>query len=165
MTEKKLSRRDAMKMLGVAVGAATLASLPSKWNTPELAAGVLPAHARQSAVACVPISRTVTVGALVAGANVFIPFAPPLTDADLNPCNFRYIDFAWTTGLLPGNVFIYLAQSLGLHAIEGRGIQPGDTSPIGFTIGLTATGNRPYNGIELLAFADVDLGDLTVTLS
>jgi hypothetical protein len=48
MTEKKLSRRDAMKMLGVAVGAAALAGLPSKWNTPELAAGVLPAHARQS---------------------------------------------------------------------------------------------------------------------
>jgi hypothetical protein len=48
MTEKKISRRDAMKMLGVAVGAAALSTLPSKWNTPELVAGVLPAHARQS---------------------------------------------------------------------------------------------------------------------
>ena len=48
MTEKKLSRRDAMKVLGAAVGAAALSTLPSKWNTPELAAGVLPAHAAQS---------------------------------------------------------------------------------------------------------------------
>ena len=48
MSEKKLSRRDAMKLLGAAVGAAALANLPSKWNTPELAAGVLPAHAQQS---------------------------------------------------------------------------------------------------------------------
>jgi hypothetical protein len=50
MTEKKISRRDAMKLLGAAVGAAALSTLPSKWNTPELAAGVLPAHARQSGV-------------------------------------------------------------------------------------------------------------------
>jgi hypothetical protein len=50
MTEKKISRRDAMKLLGAAIGAAALSTLPSKWSTPELAAGVLPAHARQSKV-------------------------------------------------------------------------------------------------------------------
>jgi hypothetical protein len=57
MTEKKLSRRDAIKMLGVAAGAAALAGLPSKWNTPEVVAGALPAHARQSVagiIACFP---------------------------------------------------------------------------------------------------------------
>ncbi len=48
MTVKKISRRDAMKLLGAAIGAAALSTLPSKWNTPELVAGVLPAHARQS---------------------------------------------------------------------------------------------------------------------
>jgi len=59
MTEKKISRRDAMKLLGAAIGGATLSTLPSKWNTPELAAGVLPAHAQQSTVlpAC-PLSLT-----------------------------------------------------------------------------------------------------------
>jgi hypothetical protein len=45
---KKISRRDAMKMLAAATGAAVLANLPSKWNTPELASGVLPAHAQTS---------------------------------------------------------------------------------------------------------------------
>jgi hypothetical protein len=45
---KKLSRRDAIKLLGAATGAAMLANLPSKWKTPELASGVLPAHAQTS---------------------------------------------------------------------------------------------------------------------
>jgi hypothetical protein len=48
MTQKKLSRRDAIKLLGATTGAAMLANLPSKWKTPELASGVLPAHAQTS---------------------------------------------------------------------------------------------------------------------
>jgi len=53
MTEKKISRRDAMKILGAAIGAAALANLPSKWDKPELAQGVLPAHAQQSVAVAV----------------------------------------------------------------------------------------------------------------
>jgi hypothetical protein len=49
-SSKKLSRRDAIKILGAAVGASVLANLPSKWSTPEIAKGVLPAHAQTSAV-------------------------------------------------------------------------------------------------------------------
>jgi hypothetical protein len=49
-TAKELSRRDALKLLGAAAGATVLANLPSKWSTPELTAGVLPAHAQTSAV-------------------------------------------------------------------------------------------------------------------
>ena len=48
MPPKKLSRRDAIKLLGAATGAAMLANLPSKWSKPELASGVLPAHAQTS---------------------------------------------------------------------------------------------------------------------
>lgn len=68
MTEKKISRRDAMKLLGAAVGAVALANLPSKWNTPELAAGVLPAHARQSGapilLSNVALNKTATASSL-----------------------------------------------------------------------------------------------------
>jgi hypothetical protein len=46
--KKSLSRRDALKVLGAATGAAALANLPEKWSTPELATGVLPAHAQTS---------------------------------------------------------------------------------------------------------------------
>lgn len=48
---KKISRRDAIKLLGAAAGATLLANLPSKWKTPELTSGVLPAHAQTSCVA------------------------------------------------------------------------------------------------------------------
>jgi hypothetical protein len=65
MTDKKISRRDAMKVLGAAIGAAALANLPSKWDTPELAQGVLPAHARQSNV----VVRTLVAGADVSNAD------------------------------------------------------------------------------------------------
>ena len=47
----KLTRRDAIKLLGVAVGASVLANLPSKWSKPTLTAGVLPSHARSSCTA------------------------------------------------------------------------------------------------------------------
>ena len=48
MTEKKLSRRDAIKLIGTAVSATALANLPSKWSKPKLSGGVLPAHAQIS---------------------------------------------------------------------------------------------------------------------
>jgi hypothetical protein len=59
MTEpkpKKLSRRDAIKILGAVAGATVLANLPSKWSKPQLTQGVLPAHAQTSS----PIFYSVT---------------------------------------------------------------------------------------------------------
>ena len=50
--KKNLSRRDALKVLGAAAGATVLANLPQKWSPPELASGVLPAHAQTSPAAC-----------------------------------------------------------------------------------------------------------------
>lgn len=49
-SQKKLSRREALKLLGAATGAVVLANLPIKWSTPELATGLLPAHAQTSNV-------------------------------------------------------------------------------------------------------------------
>lgn len=48
MTEKKLSRRDALKILGAAIGGVALSTIPPKWSKPALAASQLPGHARQS---------------------------------------------------------------------------------------------------------------------
>ena len=61
MTEvkhKRLSRRDAIKLLGAAAGAAALANLPSKWSKPELVSGVLPAHAQTSSLGLQILSCT-----------------------------------------------------------------------------------------------------------
>ena len=48
---KKISRRDAMKILAAAAGGAALANIPSKWTKPGLEIGVLPAHAATSMLA------------------------------------------------------------------------------------------------------------------
>jgi hypothetical protein len=43
-----LSRRDALKALAAVTGAAVLASVPVKWETPLVEIGALPAHAQGS---------------------------------------------------------------------------------------------------------------------
>ena len=62
---KKLSRRDAIKLIGAAAGASVLASLPTKWMKPEITTGVLPVHAQTSwpysFVACDPSSGEDTI--------------------------------------------------------------------------------------------------------
>ena len=60
-TNKQLSRRDALKLLGAAAGASVLANLPSKWSTPQSVAGVLPAHAQTSALGCPELGWSGTV--------------------------------------------------------------------------------------------------------
>ncbi|MCJ7433012.1 MAG: hypothetical protein MUO77_05945, partial [Anaerolineales bacterium] len=50
-TGKKISRRDAIKILGAVAGASVLVNLPNKWSKPFLSSGVLPAHAQTSAPA------------------------------------------------------------------------------------------------------------------
>jgi hypothetical protein len=49
-SHKKISRRDAMKILTAAAGATALANIPSKWSKPGLEVGVLPAHAQTSVI-------------------------------------------------------------------------------------------------------------------
>jgi len=44
----KISRRDALKILTAATGAAALANLPPSWSKPGVEVGVLPVHAQTS---------------------------------------------------------------------------------------------------------------------
>ena len=69
---KKLSRRDAIKLLGAAAGAAALANLPSKWSKPEVVSGVLPAHAQTSSLGLQILSCTFV-------GNYFAPWSSSLT--------------------------------------------------------------------------------------
>ena len=48
MTKKQLSRREAIKVLGTAIGGSALASLPPAWKEPAITTGKLPAHAQIS---------------------------------------------------------------------------------------------------------------------
>jgi hypothetical protein len=69
MTEKtnKVSRRDAIKLLGAAAGAAMLANAPAKWSKPSLMSGVLPAHAQTSCFSLV-------IDVVSATTNLFVGF-------------------------------------------------------------------------------------------
>ena len=46
--QNKLSRREAIKLLGATAGASLLANIPAEWSKPELSGSVLPAHAQTS---------------------------------------------------------------------------------------------------------------------
>ncbi len=80
---RKLSRRDALKLLGAGAGASILANLPTKWTKPELVAGVLPAHAQTSGLSllCAALEFA-TDGALDAIGRVSV--APALQNILLN---------------------------------------------------------------------------------
>ena len=51
--KRTLSRRDALKSLAAITGAVTLASLPSKWQTPVVEVGALPVHAQGTGAAVI----------------------------------------------------------------------------------------------------------------
>ena len=75
----EISRRDALKLLGAAAGATVLANLPSKWSTPELTAGVLPAHAQTS---CRLALRVFMNNTSVMSGEPEVHFFAPLTPWD-----------------------------------------------------------------------------------
>lgn len=71
MTQKthKVSRRDAIKLLGAAAGAAMLANVPTKWSKPSLMSGVLPAHAQTSCFSLVVDVVSATTNTFVGSIN------------------------------------------------------------------------------------------------
>ena len=48
LTQRTLSRRDALKILAALTGAAAISGVPAKWATPLVQVGALPAHAQCS---------------------------------------------------------------------------------------------------------------------
>ncbi len=54
MPQSPLSRRQLLKLLAAAAGTAILLSVPTKWKTPVVEVGMLPAHAQTSGGGTVP---------------------------------------------------------------------------------------------------------------
>jgi hypothetical protein len=89
-TPKKLSRRDALKVLGAAAGATALANLPSRWTTPVINAGVLPAHAQSS---CNGSSLTAEITFLTGlSGGTYVSASP---DAASDPPNQEGYRLSW----------------------------------------------------------------------
>jgi hypothetical protein len=92
---KKISRRDAMKILVAVAGGTALANIPSKWSKPGLVAGVLPAHAQTSS-----------------GASVHAGVSDPAA----NYC-FDLVSTAIISPPTPGIVLRYVITSSGIVTI------------------------------------------------
>jgi len=89
-SQKKISRRDAIKLLAAAVGAATVANLPSEWSKPAMAASELPEHAQQS----------VGNGIVTAGPDVALE------------CNQQGIPFTSTATITPARSGVFLHYAI-----------------------------------------------------
>ena len=99
--QSKLSRRDALKILAAATGAVALANIPGKWKKPELAAGVLPAHAQTSVLATLPTVVTTSITPSISPANGTALFDGNVTADGGSPVIDK--GFVWNTAgiLLP----------------------------------------------------------------
>jgi hypothetical protein len=128
ITSKKLSRRDAIKLLGAATGATLLANLPSKWSKPSLMSGVLPAHAQTSGqISFVSVPNDlITCGG--PGTNIFyppqqgLPVIPIVLQTQLSPAQALFpINYQLTVQNISVNVPLagaVMSNNLGLVALN-----------------------------------------------
>ena len=147
MTEKKLTRRDAMKLLGAVVGGAALANLPAKWNTPEVISGVLPVHAQGSIAACPSIVRTVIVGTFALGESYryYAFVVGPITELEWSACPPVSLTITWDGGPVPEDTTVQLAHD----PWPGGNVDYIKGSPTIDTDQLLWSVIRPYNGIRI----------------
>ena len=115
MTEKKLSRRDSIKILGTAIGASALANLPKKWSKPELTGSSLPVHAQTSC----SIVRTAIVN-VPASISIFsYNLDTPITQANFDACLLTQLTISWTGAPTPGPVAFSVGPNPGLFVNSG----------------------------------------------
>ncbi len=130
-TTTKISRRDAIKLLGAAAGASLLANLPTKWTKPELATGVLPAHAQTSVT--LPTVDTVAVGAPLTSTFVEVAFVSPAPGRAPLP-NFRFTGKVTSDGGSPltANGFVWDVSSNPSPTLSSKlGIASPTLVPVG----------------------------------
>ena len=115
MTNKQLSRREAMKVLGTAIGGSALASLPPAWSKPALTSGSLPVHAQTSGC-----GNILTFSGSAAGYNAqsTSSFSIPQSDTGIPAnTNASYTITIYGSGTINGQQFI----SVPLITSDGAG--------------------------------------------
>jgi len=164
--QKKLSRRDAIKLLGAATGASLLANLPSKWNKPELTGGVLPAHAQTSGLGLKILSCNLTLN-ILSGVWSSSPVVGPLSTIPTSTCTLMQFTISFTnthfaSGSDPQSPNPYinnwcLDPSTGtvLYVNDANSVLPGP---------MAADAGAQSGSISILwEFADPSLGSGTCT--
>jgi len=113
-TNKKLSRREAIKIVGAAAGASLLANLPSKWSKPKLTGASMPAHAQTSCsnyamiVEIIAVSGAAGIDGYTGGGNT----APTSTSGTYNQVGYTLYWDCTPTCIAVGSVAAAGANSL-----------------------------------------------------
>jgi len=180
---KKVSRRQAIKLLTATAGAATMASVPNKWVKPILKAGVLPAHA-QTSTPVPPATSTSTPTNTPTSTATNTPTATPTNTptatatntptatATIGPTSMTCtgeIDDLGFTDIYFSNVSATLNLAVSGVSVS---LQITVTDDFGNTIGgptdygpvLTdASGIAAFSNVDI-SHSPVDGGDITATL-
>ncbi|MCQ3938719.1 MAG: hypothetical protein DPW18_16980 [Chloroflexi bacterium] len=146
MTDKptrELSRRDAIKIIAAAAGAAVLANIPAEWVKPDLEVGAIPAHAQTS-------GRAIAAGASDPDANFCFPLIS--TAAIIPPEAGIVLRYVITPS--PGITILVPASLTGTIPTDGAGsvslaIEV-DTSSfnVGDTVTVTWSFDNPADGTD-----------------
>ncbi len=139
-----VSRRQALKTIAAITGAATLTQLPTKWASPILTSGVLPAHAQTSPIPTPTTPPNTLVISNLQANPVQINNVP--NGITLYPTTFTvtYVDSAGAVG--PGSTFDIQLSS------NTPGILPAQTT---VTSGYTITGDGTNGTISLVVDLDI----------
>jgi uncharacterized membrane protein len=143
MSQRKLSRRELLKLAAAATGAAALSTVPNKWVTPVVEIGALPAHAQASQRGAISGTVTVNFGATnpnkINSPNNLIV----VTVATVSPSPTIAAGVLAVPIINPGTeVFPYLISNLvpgnnyAVHCTTGCG-NPPDATGIVVTAGAT----------------------------
>jgi len=111
----KLTRREAIKLLGAASGAVTLANLPAKWSRPELANGLIPAHAQTSLCPAGQSTLSMFVQASAAGSALSVRTAAQYVDPNGSLLTGTTFDIACESGCL--GLGIESTNAVDVHVI------------------------------------------------
>jgi len=155
MTEqktKKLSRRDAIKLLGAAAGASVLANIPSKWSKPALAGGVLPAHAQTS---CFNLVERISFTGSPSNNAIFVESLPPFVPPDTftpNAGGPGYSSAGWDCQ--DGCAVFEVAVNPGAHATMTAQVTIASAQ---FTLQVASKGKSSYAVLVNLATGEYAL--------
>lgn len=150
---KKLNRRDAIKLLGAVTGAAILANLPTKWKTPEIANGVLPAHAQTSGLTILSCSQINQIPSCPSVDNVSLIFSVQLS-ANIPDIMMNYLITKVGTPFSPFDPMIGTVLSSGGIAQVAVNTGTGNTNPL---TTVTAEWGIPKTGISCQTSVTINL--------
>lgn len=161
---QKLSRRDLLKLLAASTGAVAVSSIPTKWVTPIIEIGALPAHAQGSGLGAISgnITTLLGLGSPIQKNPSVIPIqymVGTVTPSTVTgrTVNSTFVSFNSSTGIQTQS---YLIPNLptGSYSVQLTG--PTLTAPVITACGVTSP--NPQLGVVVTAPATTPNINFTV---